>query len=347
MATFTRVSAIVPARDEQHTITNAVRSLAVQPEVTEIIVVNDQSTDRTAAVLDALVGRISKLRTLETNMLPPHWVGKNFALSLGAAAAKEKWLLFTDADVVHMPGSVAQALAVASEIGAALVSYSPEQEMRTWWERALLPFIFCRLATNFPYAAISDPNSDAAAANGQYLLIRRDVYEAVGGHESVASEVVEDIALARLVKEARYPVYFASGQGIARTRMYATFAAMWQGWAKNLYPLMIRQGNGLARELLSVVPWIPLLLLVVSLLSFHTFERTRIFFGVLGLILLAGRHLVYAELLRLNRFPLSCILYYGLAVILYSALLLASARRYARGIVTWKGRQYRVILPGN
>lgn len=342
-----RVCAVIPARNEQDSITSAVESLAHQPEIAEIIVVNDQSTDRTAAVLAQLATHIPHLRCLETNILPPGWVGKNFALSFGAAMAKENWLLFTDADVVHLPGSTDRALAVATESDAALVSYSPEQEMHTWWERALIPFIFCRLAQNFSYSAVNDPNSETAAATGQYLLIRRDAYEAVGGHKSVAGEVLEDVALARLVKHAGYRLYFAPGHGIARVRMYNTFSAMWQGWTKNLYPLMIGPGKHMWKELVSVVPWIPFLFLVLSLPPIRAFNVERHLLAALGLILLAGRHVVYAGLLRRNHFPVSCILYYVLGAVLYSGALMASARRYAHGTIIWKGREYPVTSPGN
>ena len=122
--------------------------------------------------------------------------------------------------------------------GAGLVSYSPEQETRTWWERALIPFVYTRLAQKFSYDAVNDPDSPAAAASGQYLLIRREDYERIGGHAAVAGEVLEDVALARLAKQAGIRLHFASGHGIMRVRMYRTFGAMWQGWTKNLYPLM-------------------------------------------------------------------------------------------------------------
>src|SRR5579872_5236442 len=166
------VSAIVPARNEEATIAAAVESLAAQPEITEIIVINDQWTDGTADALQQLSSRYAHLRFLETNELPAGWVGKNYAASLGAMQATGDWLLFTDADGVHLPGSTAHALADAAENGAELVSYSPEQETRTWWERALIPFIYTRLAQKFSYAAVNDPDSPAAAASGQYLLIR-------------------------------------------------------------------------------------------------------------------------------------------------------------------------------
>ena len=332
------ISAIVPARNEEATIARAVTSLAEQPEIAEILVVNDQSTDCTAAILDALVARGLNLRLLQTEELPAGWVGKNYAVSLGAAQATGEWLLFTDADAVHLPGSAARALADAAASGAALVSYSPEQEMRAWWERALIPFVYCRLAQRFSFCEVSDPDSPAAAANGQYLLIRRDAYEAIGGHRGVSGEVLEDVALARRAKQAGFRLWFAPGQGIARVRMYPSFAGMWQGWTKNLYPLLGGSARAVARELLVVVPWVPLVLLLLA--------PVHRVLAVLGLMLLAGRHVVYAAVLRRNRFPVSSILYYVAAVALYSAALVGSAWRYARGTVVWKGREYPVGTPG-
>jgi len=332
------VSAIVPARNEEATIAAAVESLAAQPEIKEIIVINDQSTDGTAAALQQLSSRCAQLRVLETRELPSGWVGKNYAASLGAAQATGDWLLFTDADGVHLPGSIAHALADATEYGAGLVSYSPEQETRTWWEKALIPFVYTRLGHKYSYDEVNHPDSPAAAASGQYLLIRREDYERIGGHTAVAGEVLEDVALARLAKQAGIRLHFASGQGIMRVRMYRTFGAMWQGWAKNLYPLMGGMTGGssraVGRELFRVVPWIPLLVLPLALL--------HLIWGALSLALLAGRHAAYAADLRRNRFPAGLALYYLPGVALYAAALLNSEWRYARGSVAWKGREYPV-----
>src|SRR3981189_1597119 len=121
------VSAIVPARNEEASIVSAVESLAAQPEITEIIVVNDQSTDGTAVELERLSARYAQLRVLQTNALPSGWVGKNYAVSLGAAQATGDWLLLTDADGVHLPGSTARALADAAATGGGLGFYSPER----------------------------------------------------------------------------------------------------------------------------------------------------------------------------------------------------------------------------
>jgi len=173
------VSAILPVRNEETAVERAVVSLAAQPEIRQILVVNDQSTDGTARVLAQLAAREPKLQLLDAGPLPAGWVGKNHAAWQGAQRARERWLLFTDADAVHLPGSAGRALADAAATGAAMISYSPAQEMHTWWERSLIPFIFCRLSELYSYAAVNNPQSPAAAANGQYLLVRRDAYDAI------------------------------------------------------------------------------------------------------------------------------------------------------------------------
>ena len=254
----------MPARNEERTIGRSVASLAEQPEIREIIVVNDQSSDGTGEILRRLAAEQPKLRVVDAGPLPAGWVGKNHAAWLGAGKATCDWLLFTDADAVHLPGSTARALADAESSGAALVSYSPGQEMHTWWERAVIPFVFCRLSQLYSFAAVNDPESPAAAANGQYLLIRRSAYDKIGGHAAVREEVLEDVALARLAKSAGIRLHFAPGDQICRVRMYATFGDMWEGWSKNLLPLIAWSGQRVTRELFSVMPWIPLLCLLLT-----------------------------------------------------------------------------------
>ena len=299
--------------------------------------VDDESTDGTAQVLEQLAATQPKLRLLQTGPLPEGWVGKNHAVWRGAGHARSSWLLFTDADAVYLPGSTGRALADANAAGAAMISYSPQQEMHTWWERALIPFIYCRLSQLYSYAAVNDPQSNAAAANGQYLLIRGDAYRAIGGHAAVRGEVLEDVALAKRAKSMGIALHFAPGARIARVRMYGSFGAMWEGWTKNLFPLVTVPGRSVTRELIAVIPWIPLLCLLLA--------PIHLAFGALGILLLAGRHASYAAMLRRNRFPVWSVLYYGMAVALYCAALLVSEWRYAHGKVRWKGREYRVGNP--
>lgn len=335
------VSAIIPARNEEASIARAVESVAAQPEVGEVIVVNDQSTDRTGEILTELAARIPKLRVLETGPLPDGWTGKNYAVSTGAAAAKGDWLLFTDADTFHLPGSTAHALADAKEHDAVLVSYSPEQEMETFWERALIPFVFWRLSTLYQFSRINDPRVPDAAANGQFVLIRADAYRDAGGHSAVSREVVEDVALARRMKGSGHGIYFAPGLGVVRTRMYRTFGSMWQGWTKNLYLLIGDTLGGLLRELLVVIPWFEILAMVGVWAYLHAA------YGVSGLLLpvfvaiaLLGRQLEHAMELYRNLFPAGYVQYYVPGACLYSAALIASWWKNTHGAVRWKGRAY-------
>ena len=328
------ITAVLPARNEEEAIEAAVRSLAALPEIAEIRVVNDQSSDRTGEILGRLAAELPQLRLLAADSLPSGWVGKNHAAWLGAQDCSTEWLLFTDADVRHLPGSAARALALAESTGAALVSFSPQQQMQTWWERSLIPFVFLRLAAHFSYDRVNDPALPDAAANGQYLLIQRKAYEAVGGHHAVAGEVLEDVALARRAKSAGFLLYFGSGADIAETRMYRNFRDMWQGWKKNLYPLMGGTPSTAAEELLRVTPIGAAALFALSL--FYPIALLA------ALALLFAQLLGYARDLRRHRFPASSILYWGLGFALYTAALLASALSYSAGSVAWKGRTYPV-----
>lgn len=331
------ISAIVPARNEENNIESAVRSVAAQPEVAEIIIVDDQSFDRTPEILAQLAAEIPRLKILRCDALPAGWVGKNHALWIGAQAASGNGLLFTDADTVLLPNAVRHALDDAQRFDAALVSYSPEQLTQTFLERALIPFIYCRLARKFDFARVNDPSSSDAAANGQFILVHRNAYETIGGHRAVAATVLEDVALARLFKQAGFRLHFASGQGIVCTRMYRNFSAMWQGWTKNLYALLGGAFADAAREIAVTFPWLFLALLVVGICMPG---RIGAWFLAAAAVALALRHVWYARELRANRYSAHFIIYYGLAAPLYAAMIVASAWKHRRGKIAWKGREY-------
>ena len=316
-------------------------SVAAQAEVGEVIVVNDQSTDRTGEILRELSKRIPKLKVVEAGDLPAGWAGKNYAVAVGAAAAKGDWLLFTDADTYHHLGSTRRALADAVDHSAVLVSYSPEQEMESFWERAMIPFVFGRLAARFSFAQINDPKRPQAAANGQFLLILRDAYEAVGSHAAIASEILEDVALARRVKSHGYAIYFTAPMGIVRTRMYRSFGAMWQGWTKNLYLLSGGTARSVLLELLEVAPWFDAAAMAAiwMYLRAHTTASLWLLPALL-LVPLIRLHLQYAIRLYRNLYPVSYVQYYLPGFMMYAAALLASWWKNTRGEVVWKGRAY-------
>lgn len=332
------ISAIVPARDEESTVAACIESLAAQPQIAQILVIDDRSTDRTAEIVRGLQSKIPQLELLDAGELPDGWAGKNNAVWTGVRKATGDWLLFTDADAVLLDGAAEKALQLAETHGAAMVSFSPQQAMVHWYEKTLIPFIYCRLARRFTYDDVNNPQSKVAAANGQFLLIRRDAYDAVGGHAAIAGEILEDVALAIRLKQSGYHLWFAPGAGLVQTRMYRSFRALWGGWKKNLYRLMGGTPRAVFTEIDDVLPWMSILILLGGLWLPVV--------GLVGVFLLILRQLGYAGELHRNHFRSSLILYYLPAVFLYCLLLWRSYRSHLAGRIEWKGREYRVELPG-
>lgn len=340
-----RVSVIIPARNEEENIARAVRSVAGQRGVLEIWVVDDQSEDRTGEILKGLKAEFAKLRTLRVESLPPGWLGKAHAAALAARQASGDWLLFTDADTDHLPGSVAALLELAERERVDLLSLSPGQETPTWWEKSVIPLVYLKLARLYRFEEVCDPSSSAAAANGQYLLVRREMYERVGGHEALRSEILEDVELARRIKSAGGRLLFLPGAAWVRTRMYRTFAEMWRGWSKNLYLL---HGRDLKRMLKSfaglwffdLLPALAFLALCLWLVGGQ--GSTRIALAAVACFLAAvWRQWSYSQGLRRIGFDPCLARYQVPGAALLSLLLVNSAWAHRlKGRVQWKGRAY-------
>jgi glycosyltransferase involved in cell wall biosynthesis len=337
------VSVIIPARNEEACLGTCLESLVTQSGTAfEIIVVDDHSTDRTREIAASFAAvNADKVRVIEAGPLPEGWTGKNNAVSTGARTARGAWLLFTDADTVHLPGSLARALAEALGNGADMLSYSPEQIAVSFWEMATLPVIFAELARQYPPKKVSDPASPVAAANGQYILIRREVYDAVGGHAAIASEILEDVALARAVKASGRKIRFRYGADVVRTRMYRNFRQLCEGWTKNLALLFPNPCELAIQQVVVFVVtvgtgWTMLRLLLGGKLHLFLTISPAVLSGASFLYMV----LYLLSLLRKAHFPWrsNLLALFGLPVFAY--LLLRSKRAHAQGKVGWKGRTY-------
>ena len=268
-------------------------------------------------------------------------MGKCNALICGAAESKAKWLLFTDADTFHYPGSLAASVHKAEQQEVDLLSYSPEQETVTWWELAVMPVVFAELTRTYPTERINDPSDATAAANGQYILIRREVYEALGGHYAVADKLLEDLELARLVKASSHKIWFSHGAGMVRTRMYRTFRTMWEGWTKNLALLFLHPLRLAAIRSLEFLTIAVSLVLGAALIIRHDLR--------LGLPLILLGALCYSNFLfRIRRahFSWNANLMSFIGLPLFVSLLVRSyIHSHIRGELTWKGRKYSQSAP--
>ena len=230
------VSVIVPAKDEEANIGAALETLVAQdyPNI-EIIVVDDRSTDGTAEVVRGVAARDGRVRLVQVKELAAGWFGKPHAMHTGAREARGEWLLFVDADCRQAPHSVRVGVGFCAAEGGEMLSLWPVLEMHGFWENAVQPVAGSVLVAWFRPGWVNDPKHRAAFANGQYILIRRSAYEAVGGHEAVRAKVVEDIAFAREVKGRGHRLLNAVGQDLFTTRMYDSLRAMWKGWTRIFY----------------------------------------------------------------------------------------------------------------
>lgn len=361
------VSVIVPARNEETCLGACLESLVAQSGIDfEIIVVDDGSTDRTAEIARAYSSQGAAgvhARPLVTVIaappLPDGWTGKNNAMSAGAKLAKGKWLLFTDADTIHKPGSLTRAVAEAEQHDASLLSYSPEQEVRGFWEKAAMPLIFAELAATYPPKKVSDPASPIAAANGQYLMISREAYDAVGGHTKIAGDLLEDVAMARLVKSSGRKIFFRYGGDAVRTRMYRSWSQMKEGWTKNLALLFKHPAAMSAWYVIESIMLLAVVSGVIQIIIFGPaqipsqsvllphypvpdryaplFEWWRAGVVVLLLVFLLShsiRRVVVA------RFPPRLAVASMIGPPVFAYLLLRSAALHKTGSVSWKGRFY-------
>lgn len=336
-----RLSVLVPARNEQDCIAECLRSLVAQSEdgwqlgrEWEILLVDDHSADNTRVIAEGIAG----VTVMAAPPLERGWTGKANAVWAGAKAARGEWLLFTDADTVHEPDSMSRAVVEAERHNVAMLSYSPRQIVRGLWQRALMPLVFSELAVTYPPAKVSDPEKHLAAANGQFLLMRRETYFADGGHEAVKGAVLEDVALAQMVKRRKQGLRFRYAPEAVATRMYRSLGAMVEGWTKNLALLF---GNSLALAAWRVLDF--LLLFGLPALLWWTYEVSmrRILWVIVLLLWLRTLWRFYRRVARSNFPRLDCFLS-PLALPLFAVLLYRSWFQHTvLKRVSWKGREYQ------
>lgn len=170
--------------------------------------------------------------------MPPGWVGKCFACHQLSKAARGELLLFTDADTKHSTASIANAVAALERSNADLLSLFPSLELRSLWEKAVMPMLHFVTFTTLPFPLVHHTRKpQLAMANGQFILFRRSAYEAIGGHEAVKDALVEDVWLARSIKRHGFRLRVMDGKELVTTRMYRSLREIWEGFSQNLFPV--------------------------------------------------------------------------------------------------------------
>jgi chlorobactene glucosyltransferase len=340
------VSVVIPARNEARNIETVLRSVTATEGVAfEVIVVDDRSDDGTADLAGRVSpGRARRLNVLSGDPLPDGWFGKPWACHQGAAEARGEVLLFTDADTVHGPGLMARALAGLDEDRADALTVIGRQLMGTFWERLVQPQVFMGMLLRYPRQTEPLPAERwrDAIANGQYIVIRSDVYDAMGGHETVRGEVVEDMKLAQALVRAGRRLSVRRAEDAFATRMYRSLGELVEGWSKNLLlggletlpPGWLRAVAPALAIAAGVAAWlVPVTVMVAAWLGLV---------GEAALLwsqLVVGMSIVFwaAISVRFGASP-----FYGLGYPLGAAVVFwILVRAWVRGRrVRWKGREY-------
>jgi chlorobactene glucosyltransferase len=336
------VSIIIPARNEAANIEAAVRSiLASGYQPFELLVVDDQSTDATAAIVERLAGEDARVRLVRGSALPQGWYGKPWACVQGYRAAGAGILLFTDADTRHGPELLGRAVGAMRKLPADLVTVAPHQRCESFWERLIMPQIWLLLALRYHPRKVNRARGERdVIANGQFILVTREAYEAVGTHAVVRHEVVEDLVLAQAFLRGGRRMHFAFAERLMETRMYRSLGEIIEGWSKNIY-LGARRSYPKEPLRRALAPAMLAAGLGFWLVPLAVLALTGGRGSLAGAALLAsGLSALFWSMMSLAmRIPMV----YGLGYPLGAAMaLLIAARSVWRGErkVTWRGRTY-------
>ena len=345
------VSIIVPARDEERNIRQCVTSLLEQDyDHYEIIVVDDGSTDKTGQILDELAATHpngKRLWVLRLRDLPEGWAGKPHAIHCGTQEAGGEWFLFTDADTWHAPNALRSALTQAIEEYTDMFTLGSAQELPGFWDKVLMPMAYLGISMQYPPRLVNDPLSKVAVANGQYILIRREVYQQIGGYErpELRGTLLDDRDLAHVVKENGFRLHFVNGVELVHVRMYQGLHDAWRGWRKNAY-LGSRGGilfvllELLGLPQMSIIPFVlPLLAWLTRKSEAKGISKTEA--NVATALELTPLLAYRVWLNRQLKVPLYYVLTHPLAGAVFEGILAESTWRVLtkRG-VDWRGRQY-------
>lgn len=312
------LTVVIPARNEAANIARAVSSL----KTARVVVVDDHSTDRTAALAAAAGAEVVPAPPLQR-----FWLGKPNACLAGAQATSEKWLLFVDADTWYEPAFIPSLVGYAAARELNMATVFPRQVCINWYEKLLLPYAFGLYFTGVNPRAVNNPKKSEALANGQCLLFRRDAYQFLGGHRAVLDSVIEDLALARRAKRHRMPLAVMRAEHLASVRMYDSFGRLWRGFEKNSFRfLRVNPATGALVMLASVVmtSWLPLMILLALAGQWTMFAILLFMPAVAWAGWYGGPHRALAS---------------PVAIYLFQAIAISAMTKALFGLSTrWKGR---------
>jgi len=337
-ARWPRISVLVPARNEESCIGECTGCLLAQqyPDF-QLIVLDDNSTDRTWEILQEYARNDPRLRLIKGKPLPDDWLGKHWACQQLAEAADGELLLFVDADTCHKPDMLGAAASAMAAEKAALVSALPRQEVVTWSEKLSIPAFYLGMLCGVPLELTRlQSNPLLFAVLGQFLIFRREAYDAAGGYASVRQNVVDDIAIGRRVHAMGLKYRLLDGNGQVSCRMYRSPEQVWKGLTKSTFATFSFDPYFLTLmwTLVIIVFIGPLLMLVAGLLLPQVPSLITLLAGVavfLTLVLWSVGHIRF-------HFPLYLVLIYPASTVFMTIIAIASMILTMQGKARWKDR---------
>ncbi len=331
-----KVSVLIPARNEEANLPSCLESVLAQGAiVSEILVYDDHSSDRTAQIIDDFAAQHPQVKRVSALPLPAGWCGKNYACMQLAKKASGDWLLFLDADARLYPNAVNRMVAEALARQVSFLSCWPKFEMQGRVEKTLMPMLNFVVFSLFPtpLTLLRQPqfqsNSALGLGHGACLLFERSSYNSFGGHERVKDQIFEDTRISQLWRASGRAGLCLDGQEIVWLRMYSSLREIWAGFQKNFYPAFTLKFNfWLFLALHFLVFLCPFFIVAIS-------ESQLALVGV-TFILLSRLFLI----VRFHHSPLSLFLH-PLGELVLICLGLSSWWKYKTGKgVAWKGREY-------
>ena len=332
-----RVSVLIPARNEEVNVADCIKGILSQNyDNFGIYVLDDQSTDRTGAIIKKFGEQHPEVQPIQGKPLPMGWGGKNWACHQLSQHADGEILIFTDADNCPAPNAIANTVAYMQKLELGLLSAFPEKVTVTLVEKLVVPVVDMFVYAGLPlWLTYFSRFPSLAAASGLWIAFTREAYQLIGGHQSVSNQIVEDVELSRLAKKSGIKILTLAGTHVVSCRMYHSFSEVWDGFSKNLF--------GLVRYKM-----IPFFILIASLFTMCVLPYITIWFAPLRELSIVAivMNIVIRMVLALKyRYPIfTSVILHPFGVLLTLLIGINSFFQVKRGRLQWKGRQIDLLM---
>jgi chlorobactene glucosyltransferase len=348
------VSIIIPSRNEEHRIKKCIQTIKKQTYPYLEVIIVDDSTDDTVNVIKEIIKDDERFKIVKQKKLPNGWVGKSHAMQQGSKIAKGDWLLFIDADTEHSKDAVARAVQHAINKKYDMLSVIPNIICKKIWEKIIQPIPIGFLIFITPVGKTNDPKSKTTFALGPFIMIKKTVFEKIGGYETIKNRIGDDVEIAKLLKDSGYHIGLAHAKDQVNLRMYTSFGELWEGWSKNIFLGLVQRRKiqskivQLLIVLIGVFVVSQMMILPITAIVFSAFfylENNQVlwfnilvFSSIVWLLSNIIQTMVHYKY-SIGR-PFYSPFYFLGGIVTIGIFLNSAVKTFSKKGVTWKGRKY-------